>query len=101
MAQRGAKRHLHKDWDIATDKNNVSQQVLICASIIAANAQAVREASWQLVGAIFVLHAGGFALGYFAARMIGIGVRQSMTISIEVGMYVSQRAPSITTQMTE
>lgn len=61
-------------------------QVLICSSVMAQNAAAVRAASLRLVAAVFALHAGGFALGYAVARLLGVRVQQARTISIEVGM---------------
>ena len=39
-------------------------QVLICASVLAQNAAAVRNASIQLLLAVAALHSGGFFLGY-------------------------------------
>jgi BASS family bile acid:Na+ symporter len=59
---------------------------LICASVIGANAGAVRAAGLSLLGAIFGLHAGGFALGYAVARLTGWERVVARTVSIEVGM---------------
>ncbi|MBI2498518.1 MAG: bile acid:sodium symporter family protein [Opitutae bacterium] len=59
---------------------------LICASIIGGSAAAVRDAAWRLLGAVFGLHAGGFALGYVAARLTGWDKIVARTVSIEVGM---------------
>ncbi len=59
---------------------------LICASIIGQSADSVRESGARLLGAVFVLHAGGFGLGYVFARMLGYDARVSRTVSIEVGM---------------
>lgn len=59
---------------------------LICASIIGANVEAVRAAALPLIGAVFSLHAGGFALGYGLARLTGWNARVARTVSIEVGM---------------
>jgi len=64
----------------------VSMTVLICASVLAQNAAAVKQASVKLLGAVFALHASGFALGYLLARVFGVGERQARTMSIEVGM---------------
>ncbi|KAK9850081.1 hypothetical protein WJX84_006183 [Apatococcus fuscideae] len=41
---------------------------LICASIVAQNAAAVKTAGLHLIGAILALHMGGFALGYGVSR---------------------------------
>ena len=85
------------DWNFVTMNRNVSKmkvspghaallQVLICASVLAQNATAVKQASLGLVGAVFTLHAGGFLLGYLLARAFGAKERQARTMSIEVGM---------------
>ncbi|MFM1770520.1 MAG: hypothetical protein RJA22_3049 [Verrucomicrobiota bacterium] len=59
---------------------------LICASVIGQQAEAVRQAGGRLLLAVFLLHAGGFALGWAFARALGYGERDRRTISIEVGM---------------
>lgn len=59
---------------------------LICASIIGGSAAAVKGAAWRLLGAVFALHAGGFLLGYAAARLLRFDLTTARTISIEVGM---------------
>jgi BASS family bile acid:Na+ symporter len=59
---------------------------LICASIIGGSAAAVQGAAGRLLGAIFGLHAGGFALGYLAAKLAGFQPHIARTVSIEVGM---------------
>jgi BASS family bile acid:Na+ symporter len=59
---------------------------LICASIIGGSAAAVRDAAGRLLGAVFGLHAGGFALGYVVARLTGWDKIVARTVSIEVGM---------------
>jgi len=59
---------------------------LICASIIGQNAAAIREGAWRLMSAVFLLHAGGFALGYLVSRVLGQPMRTARTVSIEVGM---------------
>jgi BASS family bile acid:Na+ symporter len=59
---------------------------LICASIIGGSAAAVKGAAGRLLGAVFALHAGGFLLGYAAARLLGFDLTVARTISIEVGM---------------
>ncbi|MSU47248.1 MAG: bile acid:sodium symporter family protein [Lacunisphaera sp.] len=59
---------------------------LICASIIGGSAAAVRGAGLRLLGAVFGLHAGGFALGYAAARLARFDEVVARTVSIEVGM---------------
>jgi bile acid:Na+ symporter, BASS family len=59
---------------------------LICASIIGGSAAAVQGAAWRLIGAVFGLHAGGFALGYVVSRLLRFDVPVARTVSIEVGM---------------
>ncbi len=59
---------------------------LICASIIGQNAEAVKAGAATLMLAVFLLHAGGFAFGYFLTRLLGWPKRTARTVSIEVGM---------------
>jgi BASS family bile acid:Na+ symporter len=59
---------------------------LICASIIGANAAAVRGSGMALLFAVFMLHGTAFACGYIFARLLGFGPTVCRTISIEVGM---------------
>lgn len=59
---------------------------LICASIIGSNAQTVRDSALQLFGAVALLHAGGFGLGYAFARALRLPEQSAHTVSIEVGM---------------
>lgn len=59
---------------------------LIVASVIGQNAQPIRESGAVLLLGVFLLHAGGFALGYGFARLFGYDKIVCRTISIEVGM---------------
>lgn len=59
---------------------------LICSSIIGGSAAAVRDSGLRLLGAVFGLHAGGFLLGYIAARLTRFDIIVARTVSIEVGM---------------
>jgi BASS family bile acid:Na+ symporter len=59
---------------------------LIVASIVGQNASAVKTSGGILLLAIVLLHAGGFALGYLIARLLGCEAVVARTISIEVGM---------------
>jgi bile acid:Na+ symporter, BASS family len=59
---------------------------LICASIIGQSAAAIHQSGLQLLVAVFLLHAGGFALGYLFARLLRYDTIVCRTISIEVGM---------------
>jgi BASS family bile acid:Na+ symporter len=59
---------------------------LICASIIGQSATFILESGGKLLLAVFLLHAGGFLLGYWLARVLGYAETIRRTISIEVGM---------------
>jgi BASS family bile acid:Na+ symporter len=60
--------------------------VMICSSVIGQSATAIRESGLSLAGAVFLLHATGFLVGYFVARLAGYEPVIARTISIEVGM---------------
>ncbi|MBW7893569.1 MAG: bile acid:sodium symporter family protein [Opitutaceae bacterium] len=59
---------------------------LICASIIGQSAEAVKASAGALLLGVFLLHTGGFAFGYLAARIFGYDKIIARTVSIEVGM---------------
>jgi len=59
---------------------------LICASIIGSSAGRLKQAGGRPLLAVFLLHAGGFGLGYLFARLLRYGATNCRTISIEVGM---------------
>ena len=59
---------------------------LICASIIGGSAAAIKASAAKLLLAVFLLHAGGFYLGYYFAALFGYDQIIRRTISIEVGM---------------
>ena len=59
---------------------------LICGSIIGQNANYIKISGGLLLFAVFLLHAGGFALGYLFAKVLGYDEQIRRTISIEVGM---------------
>jgi len=60
--------------------------VLVVSSILADKAEAVLRSGGLLLVAVFLLHAGGFALGWVFACAFGYGENVRRTISIEVGM---------------
>ncbi|MBN1653957.1 MAG: bile acid:sodium symporter family protein [Deltaproteobacteria bacterium] len=60
--------------------------VLICASIIGSSAAVLLSSGARLVFALFLLHSGGFALGYILAALFGFDMQICRTVSIEVGM---------------
>ena len=59
---------------------------LICACIIGQSAEAVRGSALRLLSAVFLVHTGGFALGYAATRVFRYDRITARTVSIEVGM---------------
>jgi BASS family bile acid:Na+ symporter len=59
---------------------------LICASIIGQQAANIRESGGRLLLAVFLLHTGGFFLGWCFARLFGYEEIIRRTIAIEVGM---------------
>jgi len=59
---------------------------LICASIIGGSADDFRRSGGELILAVFLLHGGGFLLGYVASRLLRCDELTSRTISVEVGM---------------
>ena len=65
---------------------SVAAIVLIVSSIIGQNAGAVKESGGILLLAVFLLHAGGFGLGYLFSWLLGYDKIISRTISVEVGM---------------
>jgi BASS family bile acid:Na+ symporter len=65
---------------------SVAALVMICASIIAQSAGTLISSGFRLAGAVFTLHAGGFALGYLFGLVFGYDETVRRTISVEVGM---------------
>ncbi|MCE9597392.1 MAG: bile acid:sodium symporter family protein [Spirochaetia bacterium] len=59
--------------------------VLIVASILGANRELIKSSGLVLLAAVFLLHGGGFLLGYLFARLL-VPESAARTISIEVGM---------------
>jgi bile acid:Na+ symporter, BASS family len=59
---------------------------LIVASIIGAGRTEILAAGFRLIAAVFLLHSGGFLLGYVLSKVISRDEIASRTISIEVGM---------------
>ena len=64
----------------------VAMIVLIVASIIGAGRAEILESGLALAGAVGLLHACGFCIGYLVARLVSGDVRTARTVSIEVGM---------------
>ena len=59
---------------------------LIVGSIVGANAEAIRSGAGMLLLAVFLLHAGGFGLGWLAGWIFRQPDATCRTVSIEVGM---------------
>jgi len=59
---------------------------LIVGAIMAQNAEAIFAHGAVLLLAVFLLHGGGFALGYAAAKIFRYDEAIARTVSIEVGM---------------
>jgi len=60
--------------------------VLIVGAIVADKKAAIAQSAAGLLASVFLLHAGGFALGWGVARLLGRPSSVARTISIEVGM---------------
>lgn len=60
--------------------------ILIVGGIVGGAKAQIAEHAGVLLIATLMLHAVGFALGYALARVLGLGVQEARTISIEVGM---------------
>ncbi len=59
---------------------------MICSSIIGQQAESIKRSGGQMLLAVFLLHAGGFALGHLFARVFGFDEIVRRTVSVEVGM---------------
>ena len=59
---------------------------LICASIIGQRVEEVKAVAGRLFLGVFLLHVGGFALGYLLSRLMRLPERSARTVAIEVGM---------------
>jgi len=59
---------------------------LICASIIGGSRDAFLQSGGKLILSVFLLHTGGFLLGYLLSRWLRCDELTSRTISVEVGM---------------
>ena len=72
--------------------------LLIVGFVLAAKQDLILTHGWVLLGATGLLHAGGFAGGYFGARLLGRDRLNQQTISIEVGMQNSGLATALATK---
>ena len=60
--------------------------ILIVGGIVGGAKAQIAEHAGVLLAATFLLHAAGFGLGLLLARLLGLGVIEARTVSIEVGM---------------
>ncbi|KAM7278413.1 hypothetical protein ACFE04_005547 [Oxalis oulophora] len=64
----------------------VATVAVLCGHAIAQSSSAILMSGYQVVLASTLLHSSGFFFGYVFARILGLDVPSSRTISIEVGM---------------
>ena len=67
----------------------------IVGGIVARSSTTIAAAAFPLFLSVFLLHAGGFGLGYLTAKLLGWDVTKSRTLSIAVGMQNSGLAASL------
>jgi len=67
----------------------VATVAVLCGNAIAQNASAILSSGVQVVLSVGCLHACGFFFGYVLSRILGIDISSARTISIEVGMQVT------------
>lgn len=70
----------------------------ICGRVMAENSSAVLSAGIPLLASVLSLHAGGFLLGYFVSKSLGVKESAARTNSIEVGMQNSALGALLATQ---
>ncbi|KAJ8561005.1 hypothetical protein K7X08_027195 [Anisodus acutangulus] len=76
----------------------VATVAVLCGNAIAQSSSAILMSGQQVVLATALLHASGFFFGYVLARILGVDVSSSRTISIEVGMQNSVLGVVLATQ---
>lgn len=69
--------------------------VLIVSAVVGATKPSIISYWKTLIPAVFTVHAIGFGLGYFWARFFKMPIKESRTISIEVGMQNSGLGASL------
>jgi len=67
----------------------------IVGGIVARSSSTIATAAFPLFLSVFLLHAGGFGLGYLAARSLRWDISKRRTLSIEIGMQNSGLAASL------
>ncbi|KAL4589005.1 hypothetical protein LXL04_001906 [Taraxacum kok-saghyz] len=76
----------------------VATVAVLCGNAIAQSSSAILMSGQQVVIAALLLHVSGFFFGYVLARVLGVDVSSSRTISIEVGMQNSVLGVVLATQ---
>ena len=69
--------------------------VIIVAGIVAKSKPLIEANAGVLLLALFLLHALGFGLGWLITRLVGFGVVEQRTVSVEVGMQNSGLGASL------
>lgn len=67
----------------------VATVAVLCGNAIAQSSSAILTSGLQVVLACSLLHASGFFFGYVLSRILRLDLASARTISIEVGMQVS------------
>jgi BASS family bile acid:Na+ symporter len=67
----------------------VATVAVLCGNAIAQNASAILSSGVLVVLSVGCLHACGFFFGYVLSRILGLDISSARTISIEVGMQVT------------
>ena len=72
--------------------------VIIVGAIVGGNKEDIAKHFGVLFIAVFLVHVAGFLLGYFWARIFGLGERECRTVCIEVGMQNSGLGVALATR---
>lgn len=72
--------------------------LIIIAIIVALNSQSILEVGLLTLLAVILHNAAGLGGGYYVSRLLGLNIKQSQTIAIEVGMQNSGLAVALATQ---
>ena len=72
--------------------------LLIIAIVVALNADRLLDVGLITLIAVILHNLSGLAGGYYISRLIGLDIKQSQTVAIEVGMQNSGLSVAIATQ---
>lgn len=72
--------------------------LLIIAIVVALNADRLLDVGFITLVAVILHNVSGLAGGYYVSRLIGLDIKQSQTIAIEVGMQNSGLGVALATQ---